>query len=146
MDLTRLRHLGFPLDSELHPGKAVIYVDPDIGMRSCTKGGGDLNSLEFCVDDFSSSDIKPESISTTSISIQADKSISATSPQLVNVHEVPETFHIDTIQIEQDSVPEKCQNVGMDLGVMIHRRIRRGKAISQAKVLVRIGSLLMNYE
>merc|ERR1719412_955409 len=65
LDLTRLRHLGFPLDSELHPGKAVIYVDPDIGMRSCTKGGGDLNSLEFCVDDFSSADVNPESISST---------------------------------------------------------------------------------
>ena len=47
-----MRHLGFPLDSELHPGKAVIYVDPDVGMRSCTKGGGDLNSSEFCLDDF----------------------------------------------------------------------------------------------
>ena len=63
--MPQLRHLGFPLDSELHPGNTVIYVDPDIGMRSCTKGGGDLNSLEFCVDDFSSADVNPESISST---------------------------------------------------------------------------------
>lgn len=32
LDKTRLRHLGFPLDSELHPGKTVIYVDPDVCM------------------------------------------------------------------------------------------------------------------
>ena len=114
MDLTRLRHLGFPLDSELHPGKAVIYVDPDIGMRSCTKGGGDLNSLEFCVDDFSSSDIKPESISTTSISPQLHKGICATSPQLPKAgHTDSDTFHIDTMQLEQDDGLEQGQNIMM---------------------------------
>ena len=59
-----MRHLGFPLDSELSPGKTVIYVDPDVGMRSCTKGGGDLNSLEFCLDDFPPADARTESIST----------------------------------------------------------------------------------
>jgi len=71
LDLTRLRHLGFPLDSELHPGKAIIYVDPDIGIRSCTQGGGDLTSLEFCVDDFSSTDVKPASISAVNQSLQS---------------------------------------------------------------------------
>lgn len=114
MDLTRLRHLGFPLDSELHPGKAVIYVDPDIGMRSCTKAGGDLNSLEFCVDDFSSSDTKPASISTTSISPQLHGGICATSPQLPKAaHTVPDTCHIDNMQIEQDDGLEQGTNVVM---------------------------------
>ena len=86
MDLTRLRHLGFPLDSELHPGKTIVYVDPDIGLRSCTKGEGDLNSLEFCVDDFSSNDVKTESISNT---------INSQAPS-------PKTFQIISMQIEQD--------------------------------------------
>ena len=30
LDLIRLRRLGFPLESELHPGAAVVYVDPDL--------------------------------------------------------------------------------------------------------------------
>ena len=86
MDLTRLRHLGFPLDSELNPGKTIVYVDPDIGLRSCTKAEGDLNSLEFCVDDFSSNDVKTESNS-NSINSQVAS---------------PKTFQIISMQIEQD--------------------------------------------
>ena len=86
LDLTRLRHLGFPLDSELNPGKTIVYVDPDIGLRSCTKAEGDLNSLEFCVDDFSSNDVKTESIS-NSINSQVTS---------------PKTFQIISMQIEQD--------------------------------------------
>ena len=86
LDLTRLRHLGFPLDSELNPGKTIVYVDPDIGLRSCTKAEGDLNSLEFCVDDFSSSDVKTESIS-DSVNSQVTS---------------PKTFQIISMQIEQD--------------------------------------------
>ena len=30
LDLVRLRRLGFPLESELHPGASVVYVDPDL--------------------------------------------------------------------------------------------------------------------
>ena len=86
MDLTRLRHLGFPLDSELNPGKTIVYVDPDIGLRSCTKAEGDLNSLEFCVDDFSSNDVKTESNS------------NSINSQVVS----PKTFQIISMQIEQD--------------------------------------------
>ena len=87
LDYPRLRHLGFPLDSELHPGNTVIYVDPDIGMRSCTKGGGDLNSLEFCVDDFSSTDVKPESISSPIITSRP-----ASIPIITNLHSKTKTY------------------------------------------------------
>ena len=55
LDLTRLRHLGFPLESELHPGTTVIYVDPDVGIKSRTKESSEdlANSSEFlCMDDF----------------------------------------------------------------------------------------------
>ena len=86
MDLTRLRHLGFPLDSELNPGKTIVYVDPDIGLRSCTKAEGDLNSLEFSVDDFSSNDVQTESNS------------NSINSQVVS----PKTFQIISMQIEQD--------------------------------------------
>ena len=88
--MTRLRHLGFPLDSELHPGKTIVYVDPEIGLRSCTKGEGDLNSLEFCVDDFSSNDVKPESISITTKSQDPSTKI----------------FQIIPMQIEQDDIKQ----------------------------------------
>ena len=30
----RLRRLGFPMESELHPGKACVYQDPEFGSRS----------------------------------------------------------------------------------------------------------------
>ena len=70
----------------MHPGKTIVYVDPDIGMRSCTKGEGDLNSLEFCVDDFSSSDVKPEGISTI----------------IKHPQHSPMTFQVVPMQIEQD--------------------------------------------
>ena len=95
MDLTRLRHLGFPLDSELHPGKAVIYVDPDVGMRSCTKGGGDLNSLEFCLDDFSPADVKPETISTVAQATRLP----------------PERLHTSTLQMEPDNGSAQGQDL-----------------------------------
>ena len=90
-----MRHLGFPLDSELHPGKAVIYVDPDVGMRSCTKGGGDLNSLEFCLDEFPPADVKSEIISTV---VQVPRS-------------APELLHTSTMQIDPDNGPAPGQNL-----------------------------------
>ena len=88
-----MRHLGFPLDSELHPGKAVIYVDPDVGMRSCTKGGGDLNSSEFCLDDFppSGADAKQQFTDNSRLNIPLEASQTIlpmqTEPDTVSTHD-----------------------------------------------------------
>lgn len=30
----QMRRLGFPMESELHPGKACVYQDPEFGSRS----------------------------------------------------------------------------------------------------------------
>ena len=105
LHMPQLRHLGFPLDSELHPGNTVIYVDPDIGMRSCTKGGGDLNSLEFCVDDFSSADVNPEGISSTvSTSHLAQIPIITNLPSKTKTYERPDRDDAETSENREAAI------------------------------------------
>ena len=63
LDLIRLRRLGFPLESELHPGASVVYVDPDLAP---------LNDADGCYED----DV-PNSEASSSLDVNAQEFVPA---------------------------------------------------------------------
>lgn len=66
LDLIRLRRFGFPLESELHPGASVVYVDPDLAP---------LN--ELCYEDDIMSADESSSKLTSSLDVNAQEFVPA---------------------------------------------------------------------